>query len=99
LPAFKITAELNTAVKYGMPIKHILLNNSELGKITKEQRADHFDVWQTSLHNPNFAEYATHCGAFGIRIDNRSELSTALQTLFDHNGPGMVEIITDTDLI
>lgn len=92
-------AELNTAVKYGMPIKHILLNNSELGKITKEQRADHFDVWQTSLHNPNFAEYATNCGALGIRVKNRTELDTALQKLFSHDGPGMVEIISDPELI
>jgi thiamine pyrophosphate-dependent acetolactate synthase large subunit-like protein len=30
--------ELTTAVKYGMGITHVLLNNSELGKISKEQR-------------------------------------------------------------
>jgi len=29
-------SEMTTAVKYGMPIKHILLNNSELRKISKE---------------------------------------------------------------
>src|SRR5438270_7263375 len=32
-------AEITTAVKYGMNITHLLLNNSQLGKITKEQRA------------------------------------------------------------
>ncbi len=32
-------AEITTAVKYGMNITHVLLNNSQLGKITKEQRA------------------------------------------------------------
>ena len=31
--------EFTTAAKYGMDITHILLNNSQLGKITKEQRA------------------------------------------------------------
>ena len=92
-------AELTTAVKYKMPIKHILLNNSELGKISKEQRADHLEVWQTSLHNPNFAEYATNCGALGIRVDKRDELDKALEKLFTHNGPGMVEIISDVDLV
>ena len=34
--------ELTTAVKYGMDITHILLNNAQLGKITKEQRAGDF---------------------------------------------------------
>ena len=58
--------EVTTAVKYNMPIKHILLNNHELGKISKEQRAVEFDVWQTSLQNPNFAEFVTSCGALGI---------------------------------
>lgn len=32
-------AEFTTVVKYGMNITHILLNNSALGKISKEQKA------------------------------------------------------------
>jgi pyruvate oxidase len=92
-------AELTTAVKYGMPIKHILLNNSELGKISKEQRADHFDVWQTSLHNPNFAEYAKNCGAFGKRVEKPTNLDGALKELFAIQQPGLVEIISDSELI
>ena len=68
--------ELTTAVKYGMNITHVLLNNSELGKISKEQRAGNWDVWQTSLHNPGFAEYAELCGALGIRVTQASS-STA----------------------
>ena len=62
-------AEFTTAVKYEMPITHVLLNNQELGKIAKEQRAADMDVWQVSLHNPDFAEYATLCGGHGIRVD------------------------------
>ena len=33
----------------------MLLNNGQLGKISKEQRAGEWDVWQTSLHNPDFS--------------------------------------------
>ncbi len=36
--------EFNTAVKYGMNITHVLLNNAQLGKITKEQRAGEWPV-------------------------------------------------------
>ena len=50
--------EFTTAVKYDMNIT-VLMNNSQLGKISKEQRAAHFDVWQTSLVNPSFAECRT----------------------------------------
>ena len=53
--------ELLTAVKYGMNITHVLLNNGQLGKISKEQRAGEWDVWATDLHNPDFAAYAELC--------------------------------------
>lgn len=92
-------AELNTAVLYNMPIKLILLNNSELGKISKEQRGVDLEVWQTTLSNPNFAEYATSCGALGLRVTDRSELEAAIQQLFDHKGPGLLEVITDAKLL
>ena len=59
--------EMTTAVKYGMNITHVLLNNGELGKISKEQRAGEWQVWQTGLHNPDFAAFATLCGAAGFR--------------------------------
>ena len=92
-------AEITTAVKYDMPIKHILINNAELGKISKEQRADQLDVWQTSLHNPNFSDFATSCGALGIRVNKKDELDTAMQQVFEHNGPAMLEVMADVDLV
>ncbi len=92
-------AEINTLVKYDMNIKHIVLNNSELGKISKEQRAAEVDVWQTSLSNPNFAKYAENCGALGMRVEKLSELLPAMQKLNKHNGPALLEVITDVNLI
>ena len=92
-------AELTTAVKYKMNITHILLNNDELGKISKEQRADELDVWETDLVNPNFSEYAKNCGAMGIRVTKKEELVEAIQSALEYNGPAMVEIITDAGLI
>ncbi len=92
-------AEITTAVKYGMNITHVLLNNSSLGKITKEQRAAHFAVWQTSLHNPDFAAYAELCGAKGIRVESADELDDAIGTALAHDGPALVEVITDPELI
>jgi thiamine pyrophosphate-dependent acetolactate synthase large subunit-like protein/nitrite reductase/ring-hydroxylating ferredoxin subunit len=92
-------AELTTAVKYDMNITHVLLNNSSLGKISKEQRAGHFQVWQTGLHNPNFADYAQLCGAYGVRVDAMDELDAALQTALAHRGPALVEVVTDPELV
>jgi pyruvate oxidase len=92
-------AELTTAVKYGMNITHVLLNNSSLGKISKEQRAGHFEVWQTSLHNPDFAEYARLCGAHGVRVTACEQLDDALAGALAHAGPAMVEVVTDPELV
>ncbi|GJM33510.1 MAG: pyruvate oxidase [Saprospiraceae bacterium] len=91
--------EITTAVKYNMPITLILLNNDELGKISKEQRAAELDVWKTSLHNPNFADYARSCGALGFRVTEASKLDEALEAAFGHQGPAVVEVITDVKLI
>lgn len=91
--------EMMTLVKYNMNIKHVLLNNSELGKISKEQKAAELDVWKTSLHNVSFAKYAENCGALGIRVTKREELLPALEQLKAHKGPALLEIITDPSLI
>ena len=61
-------AELTTAVKHGMDITHVLVDNGQLGKISKEQRAGDWAVWETSLVNPDFSEYARICGALGIKV-------------------------------
>ena len=90
--------EFTTAVKYGMNITHILLNNSELG-ISKEQRAGAWQVWQTTLHNPNFSAFATLCGGYGVRVEKVEELDQAIQQAHAHDGPALVEIMTDAELI
>ena len=92
-------AEMLTAVKYGMNLTHVLLNNNELGKISKEQRSGNWDVWQTSLHNPNFSEYAALCGALGIRVEKKEELDQAIVKALKYEGPSLVEIISDPELV
>ena len=89
------TMEFTTAVKYRMPIKLILLNNSEIGKISKEQRGAEVDVWATSLVNPNFADFATMCGGWGKRVSKESELRSALEELATIDHPGILEVMTD----
>jgi pyruvate oxidase len=73
----------------------VLLNNSELGKISKEQRDGEWRVWQTSLHNPNFADYAKLCGGRGYRVTESGELRAALMEAMAGEGPSIVEVIAD----
>ena len=91
--------ELTTAVKYGIPIMHVLLDNHALGKISKEQLAEDYPVWHTSLHNPDWAGYAQLCGATGIRVTSRDQLDEAMTTLFASDGPALLHIEQDAELL
>ncbi|MEM9617321.1 MAG: thiamine pyrophosphate-dependent enzyme [Pseudomonadota bacterium] len=91
--------EFTTAVHYNMDITHILMNNCELGKISKEQRSGEWPVWQTGLTNPNFAEFAESCGGMGIRVTEKSDLESAIKRAITHNGPALVEVMTDAELV
>ncbi len=91
--------ELTTAVKHGMDITHVLLDNGELGKISKEQRAARWQVWQTSLHNPDFAAFAELCGARGFRVTELGELDGAVSAALAHPGPALVDVVADALLV
>jgi thiamine pyrophosphate-dependent acetolactate synthase large subunit-like protein len=91
--------EFTTAVHHRMNLTHVLIRNDNLGKITKEQRAGKWPVWQTDLTNPNFAEYAKLCGGFGVRVEARGQLDDAISAALAHDGPALVEIIADPELV
>lgn len=84
--------ELATVAKYQLPIKVVLLVNDELGKITAEQQLAETHVWSTSLENPSFAGMATSLGMFGRTVATLDELDRGMADLFEHEGPGLLEI-------
>ena len=91
--------EMTTAVKYGMDVTHVLLHNDELGKISKEQRSGEWPVWETNLVNPSFAAFAKICGAYGAKVSKGMEVEAALAKALAVEGPALVEIMTDAELI
>lgn len=92
-------AELTTLSKYDMDVTHVLLNNGELGKISKEQRGGHWRVWETELRNPNFADFAAGCGLHSVQVRDVAQLDKALGDAIAHQGPALVEIISDALLV
>ena len=82
-----------------MNITHVLLNNHELAKISKEQRAGQWPVWKTALRNPDFAAYAKSCGGLGVRVEAPDGLREALRRALAYEGPSLVEVMTDAELI
>lgn len=91
--------EVTTAVQNKMNITHVLLVNNELGKISKEQRAGAWEVWETTLTNPNIADFVNSCGGMGVRVTQSSQLEAAMRDALAHEGPATVEILTNADLV
>lgn len=91
--------DFTTAVKYGMDVTHILLHNGQLGKISKEQRSGEWPVWETDLQNPSFAAFAKLCGGHGQKVTKTEDIADAIQKALAVDGPAMVEIMTDAELV
>ena len=78
-----------------MGITHVLLNNSELGKISREQVGALHPIYQTSLVNPDFAEYARLCGGVGFRVTDTADLPGVLEeALAIIDRPTLVEVVS-----
>ena len=58
-----------------------------------------FGQYLGELTTANFSEYAQACGALGIRVTRKDELDDAFRKLAAHDGPAMLEVITDAELV
>lgn len=89
-----------TIMQNKLPIKVVIFNNSKLGFVDLEMKALGFLSFGTDLVNPNFATVATAMGALGIRVEDPENLAMALQQAFQHPGPALIDVVTDSnDLI
>lgn len=49
--------------------------------------------------NPSFAAFARLCGAHGSKVSKGSEVEAAIAEALAVDGPALVEIMTDAELI
>ena len=54
---------------------------------------------QTTVTPEHIAKYAEISGALGIRVTRKAELDDALERALAHDGPALVEVLTDVELI
>jgi pyruvate dehydrogenase (quinone) len=89
-----LMGELLTLRQQHLPVKVIVLNNSALGFVELEMKADGIVTYGTDSDNPSFAEIARAVGLHGVRIEHPSELEDGLRTALEHDGPVVVEVMT-----
>ena len=91
--------ELVTAVRYNIPVKILLLNNSVLGMVRQWQSLFYENRHsQTNLNtSTNFAKIAEAYGALGIQVKRNSDVEIALKQAIEYNGPVVIECFVDPD--
>jgi thiamine pyrophosphate-dependent acetolactate synthase large subunit-like protein len=93
-----LMCDFATAVKYNLPIKVFIFNNSKLGLITieEEARAGNPD-FETGLHNPDYAAFAEACGGTGFTVTEPDQLRSTIAKALDTNKPCIVNVFVDPD--
>jgi pyruvate dehydrogenase (quinone) len=78
-----------------LPVKIVIFNNGLLGFVDLEMKAAGFLNVSTDLNNPNFAAMAEAIGVLGIRVEDPAAVRPALDRAFAHDGPAMVDVVTN----
>lgn len=93
------TGDLATIAQYKLPVKVIVFNNRSLGMVKLEMEVAGLPDWQTDMHNPDFALLAKAYGIHNCTVNKPEELKAALQDALAHNGPALVQVMTDPNAL
>ena len=78
----------------GLPVKIIVLNNGTLGFVEMEMKANGFLDTGVNLDNPDFAAIARAIGIHGVRVEDSSQLESAIQEVLNHPGPALLDVVS-----
>jgi thiamine pyrophosphate-dependent acetolactate synthase large subunit-like protein len=84
--------ELATAVKYGLGIVFLVLNDQRYGAIKYLQEGMFGKYGEVDLANPDFPAMARAFGALGVRAEGLDDLPKALDRALRHEGPTLLEL-------
>lgn len=91
-----LMADFVTAVKYNLPVKVIINDNSSLGQIKWEQMAMLGNPeYVCDLHPIDFAKVAEACGGKGFTIRDPKDCGAILDAALAHPGPVVVDCLVD----
>lgn len=91
-----LMGDMLTVVQMRLPIKIVVFNNSTLGFVELEQKAAGYVDTNVALQNPDFGAIAAQMGFFGARVTRSDELEATLRAAFAHDGPALVDVVTET---
>ncbi|MEO1492903.1 MAG: acetolactate synthase large subunit [Pseudomonadota bacterium] len=87
--------ELETAVRLGMNLTCLILNDSSYGMIRWKQANMGFVDWGLEYGNPDFVKYAESYGAKGYRIESSDALMPTLKGCLNSEGVHLIDCPVD----
>jgi pyruvate dehydrogenase (quinone) len=94
-----LMGDLLSLVQYDVPVKVVLFNNSSLAMIEMEMMVDGMPPYATRYPHTDYAAIARAAGLHGIRVEDPKRVREALHEAFQHDGPALVDVVTDPDAL
>ncbi len=90
--------EMETAVRLGLDMVVIILNDSAYGMIKWKQEGMGFNNFGLDYNNPDFVKYAESYGAIGHRPTSHIEFRKVLAQVLDSKGVHLIDLAVDYSL-
>jgi len=87
--------ELETAVRLGLNLVVLIVNDSAYGMIKWKQQDMGFEDFGLDFKNPDFVKYAECYGAGGHRVEQISDLELIINKCFDTPGVHVIDVPVD----
>ena len=85
--------ELATAMKYGINVVTIIVNDRSLSGIKgAQQKYYEGRIIDVDLHNPDFVDFAKSFGAYGRCVDDLSEFKSIFEEALSLDRPSLIEV-------
>lgn len=89
--------ELQTAVRLGLPVVVVILDNRGMRAIRYEQEIMGWPEHESSVWNGDFAQFAKALGADGAYVSDAGGLNEALDQAFRNRQPMVIHVVCSPD--
>ncbi|MEV6342275.1 pyruvate dehydrogenase [Actinoplanes sp. NPDC051851] len=94
-----LLGELLTVRTHRLPVKVVVFNNSSLGMVRLEMIVAGDPPYETDHDHVDFAAIAAAAGFHAVRVEKPGELRAAMREVLDHDGPALLDVVTDPDAL
>jgi len=94
-----LLGELITVAAHKLPINVVVFNNSTLGMVKLEMLVDGLADFGVDVPDTNYAAIAAAMGFHAVRVTDPAGIADAYRTAFAHDGPSLVELVTDPNAL